>query len=140
MTCKCFHFNSFHYGAGVVPKLLVFWPIERKTPQMHSVGIYNLISFSFFPFFNLYLFFYILEFRSSASTPSEADDLIEITEEADLIQEERMIDDEPDHDDRGRANAARKLIQMEEMMLALDLDEVEVNEGANEEEWKVNMD
>lgn len=81
----------------------------------------------------------ILEFRSTASTPSEAEDLIEITEEADLIQADRIIDDEPYRDGSGRANSAKKLKQVEKMMLALDLDEVEVKDEPNGEEWEVNM-
>lgn len=54
-----------------------------------------------------------------------------------------MIDDGPYPDGRGRANAARNFKQVEEKMLALDLndlnEEVYVKEEANEE-FKVNMD
>lgn len=78
--------------------------------------------------------------RFTASTPpipSEAEDFIDIVEEADLIQEERMIDDESFDDVSGRANAAAK-----EMMLTLDLEEVDVSERPyeeiSEEEWQVN--
>lgn len=51
-----------------------------------------------------------------------------------------MIDDEPYHDARGRANTAENLKQVEEMVLALDLDEIDVKDGPSEEEWTVNMD
>lgn len=91
-------------------------------------------------YFPLFLSIYILEFRSTASSPSEVEDLIEIIEEADLIQADRMIDDEPYHDARGRPKDARKLKQMEEMMLALDLDGVEVKDGPSGKEWEVNLD
>lgn len=56
-----------------------------------------------------------------------------------------MIDDdepfpEAGQDGRGKANNAEKLRQVEKMMLALDLDEVNEKEGLGTQEWEVNMD
>lgn len=56
-----------------------------------------------------------------------------------------MIDDdepfpEAGQDGRGKANAAKKLRQVEKMMLALDLDEDDKKEGPSTEEWEVNTD
>lgn len=56
-----------------------------------------------------------------------------------------MIDDdeplpEAGQDGRSKANNAKKLRQVEKMMLALDLDEVDEKEGPSTEEWEVNMD
>lgn len=56
-----------------------------------------------------------------------------------------MIDDdepfpEAGQDGRGKANNAEKLRQVEKMMLALDLDEVNEKEGLSTQEWEVNMD
>lgn len=51
-----------------------------------------------------------------------------------------MIDDEPYHDDRERANVAKKLKQVQKQLLALDLDEVDERGELGEEDWKVHMD
>lgn len=55
-----------------------------------------------------------------------------------------MIDDEPfpeaGQDGRGHVNTAKKLRQVEKMMLALDLDDVDKKDGQSTEEWEVNMD
>lgn len=55
-----------------------------------------------------------------------------------------MIDDEPFPlaalDGRRHASNGQKVQQVEEMMVALNLEEAEVNNGLSEEEWQVNID
>lgn len=66
----------------------------------------------------------------------EEEDFIQITEEADLLEAERFIDDvDPrvgEHDD---GNSEVRAIQ--DMILAMNLDEVNIKEQT-EEEWQVN--
>lgn len=66
----------------------------------------------------------------------EEEDFIQITEEADLIQAERFIDDVDSRvgeDDDGNSEVRA----MQEMILAMNLDEVNLKEQT-EEEWQVN--
>lgn len=68
----------------------------------------------------------------------EHEDLIDITEEADLIQAERIIDDfdpREAQDSRKNKDDVRKL---EEMMLVMNLDQDEIQHEEGTEEWKVN--
>lgn len=78
---------------------------------------------------------------STASATSVAENVIEITEEADLIQEERMIDDSifPEDGEEGwkHRDVEHKLKHVEEGMLAMNLNETDIKPEENEEEWKV---
>lgn len=72
----------------------------------------------------------------------EEDDFIQITEEADLIQAERFIDDmDPRVGEDDDGNSQVRAIQ--DMILAMNLDEVNIKEQSThkeqtEEEWQVN--
>lgn len=66
----------------------------------------------------------------------EEEGFIQITEEADLIQAERFIDDmDPRVGEGDDENSEVKAIQ--ERILAMNLDEVNIKEQT-EEEWQVN--
>ncbi len=68
------------------------------------------------------------------------DDLLDIAEEADLIQAERIIEDSflPDRrDGRQRGDTEEDLRGIEELMLAMNLDESEIQPEQSEEGWEV---
>lgn len=67
----------------------------------------------------------------------EHHDLINITEEADLIQSERIIDDY-DHREAQYGRENKDDVRMlEEMMLVMKMDNDEIQQE-NDEEWRVN--
>ncbi|KAM4582295.1 NFX1-type zinc finger-containing protein 1 isoform 2-T2 [Fundulus diaphanus] len=74
------------------------------------------------------------------------DDLIAIAEEAELIQAERMIDDgwtidpRADGDDKKKENFEETVEEVEEMMLAMNLEKVDVRAEQNEEAWQIQRD
>lgn len=64
-------------------------------------------------------------------------DLIDITEEADLIQSERIIDDsDPREAQHGRENKD-DVKMLEEMMLVMNMDNDEIQQEGDAE-WQVN--
>lgn len=73
----------------------------------------------------------------------EEEDLIEIAEEADLIQAERIIED--NFGPRGIRDARKKeemqdaIREVEDLMLAMNLDKVKIQAGQSEEGFKVNL-
>lgn len=80
----------------------------------------------------------VLEREAVEAMEVEHEDLIDITEEADLIQAERIIDDydpREAQDSRKNKDDVRKL---EEMMLVMNLDQDEIQHEEGTEEWKVN--
>ena len=84
-------------------------------------------------------------FNVAAEEPMELDeeDLIEIAEEADLIQAERIIDDNTDprggRDGRRKEDMEEALRKMEEHMLAMNLDEAEIQAEQSEDGWQVRL-
>ncbi|XP_030275595.1 NFX1-type zinc finger-containing protein 1 isoform X4 [Sparus aurata] len=80
---------------------------------------------------------------NEAEEPMELDeeDLIEIAEEADLIQAERIIDDNTDprggRDGRRNQDVEEALREMEENMLAMNLDEAEIQAEQSEDGWEI---
>lgn len=67
------------------------------------------------------------------------EDLINITEEADLLQAERIIDDFDPRDAPDRRQNKDNVRKLEKLMLDMNLDEVEVkDEENNSQEWEVN--
>ncbi|KAM9410372.1 NFX1-type zinc finger-containing protein 1 [Pholidichthys leucotaenia] len=65
----------------------------------------------------------------------EAEDLIEIAEEADLIQEGRIIEDEwviEDRDGRKKEEMKQAVKAIEEMMLAVNIDEADIQDEDND--------
>ncbi|XP_073324275.1 NFX1-type zinc finger-containing protein 1 [Pagrus major] len=71
----------------------------------------------------------------------EEEDLIEIAEEADLIEAERIIDDNTDprggRDGRRKEDIEEAVREMEEQMLAVNLDEAEIQAEQSEEGWEI---
>ncbi|XP_047203702.1 NFX1-type zinc finger-containing protein 1 isoform X1 [Girardinichthys multiradiatus] len=76
----------------------------------------------------------------------EEDDLIEIAEEAELIQAERMIDDgwtigpRADRDDKKKGKVDESVREVEELMLAMNLDNIDVRVQQSEEAWQMQRD
>lgn len=71
----------------------------------------------------------------------EEDDLIEIAEEADLIQAERIIEDNTDprggRDGRKKGDMEEAVREVEYLMLAMNLDKAETWAKQSEEEFQV---
>ncbi|XP_023137605.3 NFX1-type zinc finger-containing protein 1 [Amphiprion ocellaris] len=73
----------------------------------------------------------------------EEEDLIEIAEEADLIQAERIIED--NFDPRGGSDGRKKedmeeaVRAVEELMLAMNLDKAEIQVEQREKEWEIQQ-
>ncbi|MEQ2212320.1 hypothetical protein XENOCAPTIV_029242, partial [Xenoophorus captivus] len=76
----------------------------------------------------------------------EEDDLIEIAEEAELIQAERMIDDgwtigpRADRDDKKKGKVDESVREVEELMLAMNLDNIDVRVQQSEDAWQMQRD
>ncbi|XP_023281831.1 NFX1-type zinc finger-containing protein 1 [Seriola lalandi dorsalis] len=74
----------------------------------------------------------------------EEEDLIEIAEEADLIQAERIIDDNigprRGRDGRKTGNMEEAVREVEELMLAMNLDKAEIQAEQSEEGWEMQRD
>ncbi|XP_015239630.1 PREDICTED: NFX1-type zinc finger-containing protein 1 [Cyprinodon variegatus] len=76
----------------------------------------------------------------------EEDELIEIAEEAELIQAERMIDDgwtigpRAGRDDKKKENLEDGVREMEELMLVMNLDNVDVRAEQSGEAWQMQRD
>lgn len=82
-------------------------------------------------------FFDILEMEEVEPVAVEHHDLIDITEEADLIQSERIIDDSDPREARhGRKNKDDVRL-LEEMMLVMNVDNDEIQQE-RDAEWEVN--
>lgn len=73
----------------------------------------------------------------------EEEDLIEIAEEAELIQAERIIEDnwgpKGGRDGRKKGDMDDALRVMEEMMLAMNLDKEDIKAEQSENGWEVKM-
>lgn len=71
----------------------------------------------------------------------EEDDLIEIAEEAELIQAERIIDDSihprGGRDGKKKESMEEAVREVEELMLAMNLDQAEIKAENSEEGWEV---
>lgn len=67
----------------------------------------------------------------------EHEDLIHITEEADLIQEERIIDDSDPREAQDSRKNKDDVRMLEEMMLVMNLDQKEIHHEEINEEWEV---
>ncbi|XP_008287693.1 NFX1-type zinc finger-containing protein 1 isoform X2 [Stegastes partitus] len=71
----------------------------------------------------------------------DEEDLIEIAEEADLIQAERIIEDNFDprggRDGRKKEDMEEAVRAVEELMLAMNLDKADIQAEQREEEWKI---
>lgn len=70
----------------------------------------------------------------------EPEDLIEIKEEADLIEAERFIDDSDPREAQNSRKNKDDMRQLEERMLVMNLDEnqEEIQRGESDVEWEVN--
>lgn len=70
----------------------------------------------------------------------EPEDLIEIKEEADLIEAERFIDDSDPREAQNSRKNKDDTRQLEERMLVMNLDEnqEEIQRGESDVEWEVN--
>ncbi len=73
----------------------------------------------------------------------EEEDLIEIAEEADLIQSERIIEDNTGprggRDGKKNGDMEEAVRAVEEMMLAMNLDNAEIQPVQSEEGWEVKL-
>ncbi|KAG7494034.1 NFX1-type zinc finger-containing protein 1 [Solea senegalensis] len=74
----------------------------------------------------------------------EKEELIEITEEADLIQAERIIDDDisprGDRDHGKKGNMKSAVREVEELMLAMNLEKDEIQTEQREDEWEMQRE
>lgn len=74
----------------------------------------------------------------------EEDDLIEIAEEADLIEAERIIEDDMgfrgDSDGEEALDTKEAVRELEDLMLAMNLDEAEIQAEQSEEGWEIQRD
>ncbi|KAF7649472.1 hypothetical protein LDENG_00140980 [Lucifuga dentata] len=81
------------------------------------------------------------DFEIGESMEVEEQDLIEIAEEADLIQAERFIEDNTDHRDiqkeRNKKAMEDAVREVEEMMLAVKLENAEIQPGQSDEGWEI---
>lgn len=68
----------------------------------------------------------------------EYEDLIDITEEADLIQAERIIDDSDPREAQDSRKKKDDMRKLEEMMLVMNLDQDEIQHEESNGEWEVN--
>lgn len=68
----------------------------------------------------------------------EHEDLIDIREEADLLQAERIIDDSDPREARDGRKKKEAMKKLEDMMLVMNLDNDEIQQEENNEEWEVN--
>lgn len=68
----------------------------------------------------------------------EYEDLIDITEEADLIQAERIIDDSDPREAQDSRKKKDDMRKLEEMMLVMNLDQDEIQHEESDGEWEVN--
>lgn len=67
----------------------------------------------------------------------EHEDLIDITEEADLIQEERIIDDSDPREAQDSRKNKDDLKMLEERMLVMNLGQDEIQHEESNDEWEV---
>lgn len=81
--------------------------------------------------------------EAMAMEMEDEDDLIEIAMEADLIQAERIIEDNigprGDRHDKKKEDMQEAVRQVEELMLAMNLDQVEIQAEQSEEGWEVKL-
>ncbi|XP_007548089.1 NFX1-type zinc finger-containing protein 1 isoform X1 [Poecilia formosa] len=81
--------------------------------------------------------------KEAEEAMEEEEDLIEIEEEAELIQAERMIDDgwtigpRAGRDDKKKRNMEEDVREVEKLMLAMNLDNVDIQAEQNTAEWQV---
>ncbi|XP_049446635.1 NFX1-type zinc finger-containing protein 1 isoform X2 [Epinephelus fuscoguttatus] len=82
--------------------------------------------------------------EAMAMEMEDEDDLIEIAMEADLIQAERIIEDNigprGDRHDKKKEDMQEAVRQVEELMLAMNLDQVEIQAEQSEEGWEMQRD
>lgn len=70
----------------------------------------------------------------------DEEDLIQIEEEADLIQAERIIEDDfGGRDSRGEGDMKEAVRVIEEQMLAMNLDKAEIQAEQSKEGWEVKL-
>lgn len=83
----------------------------------------------------------MLNAAAEEAMEEEEEDLIEIAEEADLIQAERFIEDDihprGGRDDKKREFMEENVREVEELMLAMNLDKAEIKAENSEEGWEV---
>lgn len=73
----------------------------------------------------------------------DEEDLIEVAEEADLIQAERIIEDNigprVGRDGKKKGDNDEAVRALEELMLAMNLDKTEIQAEQSEEGWEVKL-
>ena len=83
----------------------------------------------------------MLDIAAEEAMEQEEEDLIEIAEEADLIQAERIIEDNigprGGRDGRKKEVMEEAVREVEELMLAMNLDKAEIKAEQSEEGWEV---
>lgn len=70
---------------------------------------------------------------------TEEEDLIQITEEADMIQADRIIEDIDFLADEDGMHMEDNVQEIEEMLLAMNLDNVDIQAEQSEDGWEVNF-
>lgn len=82
----------------------------------------------------------VFEIEAAEAMEVEPEDLIEITEEADLIQAERFVDDSDPSEAQNSRKNKDDMRQLEERMLVMNLDEAQekIQHEENDVEWEVN--
>lgn len=80
----------------------------------------------------------ILEMERFEAMEIQHEDLIDIRQEADLLQEERIIDDSDPREARDGRKKKDVRKKLEDMMLVMNLDNDEMQQEENNEEWEVN--
>lgn len=118
LLCLCF------VKAGIFLAVAAPQKQNKKKTHSHTQCYYN-----------------VLDAAAEEAMELDEDDLIEIAEEADLIQAERIVEDNfgPRGGRDGRKRGEEAVREVEELMLAMNLDKAEIQAEQSEEGWEVNM-
>uniref|UniRef100_A0A4W6EBA4 Zinc finger NFX1-type containing 1 n=1 Tax=Lates calcarifer TaxID=8187 RepID=A0A4W6EBA4_LATCA len=120
------HWDSLH-----LPPVSIFLAVaapqkqNKKKTHSHTQCYYN-----------------VLDAAAEEAMELDEDDLIEIAEEADLIQAERIVEDNfgPRGGRDGRKRGEEAVREVEELMLAMNLDKAEIQAEQSEEGWEMQRD
>lgn len=114
-------------------------------PSHNSAGCQYNKAFMCIQWHRFYGGSYFNVFPTAEEAMEVDEDLIEIAEEAELIQAERMIEDEwtigprAGKNDRKKGNKEESVREVEELMLAMNLDNVDIQAENSQDGWEVTI-